>query len=69
VTGGVERGNLVVVNPGDSVREDAIVLPRLLQSPDEQAHAAPSERKPSGIQSSSMEAPTQGAKGPNKGKQ
>jgi hypothetical protein len=66
ITGGVERGQLVVINPGDIVVDNALVLPRMLQeAPAAEAGAskpaAPSERAPSGIQSPSMQAPTQSA--------
>ncbi|HEX4780910.1 MAG TPA: efflux RND transporter periplasmic adaptor subunit [Usitatibacter sp.] len=73
IIAGLEGDEWVVSNPGDAVREGGIVVPRFPAGPQEsRGNAKPggaSERSPSGIGSSSMEAPTQGAqKGAPKGK-
>jgi RND family efflux transporter MFP subunit len=70
IVGGLKGGEYVVVNPGDSVQEGSIVLPREAPEKDagEQAgkQGGRNDQVPSGIQSPSMAAPTQNSK-PGKG--
>ena len=64
ITAGLEGDEWIVSNPGDAVKEGAIVLPRFAQQGARQGGegkpGGPSEKSPSGIGSPSMEAPMQG---------
>jgi multidrug efflux pump subunit AcrA (membrane-fusion protein) len=60
INAGLEGDEWVVSNPGDAVHEGGVVIPRFAPGPGTTAEPnGPSDRAPSGIGSSSMEAPMQ----------
>jgi multidrug efflux pump subunit AcrA (membrane-fusion protein) len=63
ITGGLQGGEFVVVNPGDEILEGALVSPEAappVEGEGKQDRQGSSEQRPSGITSPSREAPTPG---------